>query len=110
VFLQAIEKRLTIENPLAYFEICPFPINYEPVMFYCTGPRSCTIKTLRIRNLQIRNLRIRNLRIRNLRICNLRIYGFRSKLMCLVEASVLVHASKSGIILTLHQQAWLEFF
>jgi hypothetical protein len=23
---------------LAYYEICPFPVNYESVMFYSTGP------------------------------------------------------------------------
>jgi hypothetical protein len=29
---------LTIENTLAYYEICPFAVNYESVMSFSTGP------------------------------------------------------------------------
>jgi hypothetical protein len=29
---------LTIEKTLYYYKICPFYVNYEPVMFYNTGP------------------------------------------------------------------------
>jgi len=29
---------LTIEKKLAYYKIYPFPVNYESVMFYITGP------------------------------------------------------------------------
>ncbi len=36
---------------LAYYEICPFSVNYESVMFYDTGPWGIYHKTIRIRNL-----------------------------------------------------------
>jgi hypothetical protein len=29
----------------AYYEICPFPLNYEFVMFYSTGPRCPSYQT-----------------------------------------------------------------
>jgi hypothetical protein len=29
---------MTIEKALAYYEICPFSVNYESVIFDSTGP------------------------------------------------------------------------
>jgi hypothetical protein len=29
------------KTTLAYYEICPFSVDYELVMFYRTGPRLC---------------------------------------------------------------------
>jgi hypothetical protein len=32
------QASVSSQKALAYFEICPFSVNYESVMFYDTGP------------------------------------------------------------------------
>jgi hypothetical protein len=38
-FFQGNESNWQIEKTLRYYEICPFPTNYESVIFYSTGSR-----------------------------------------------------------------------
>jgi len=44
VFVQARVLQLTIENTLAYYDIRPFTVNYESIMFYGTSPGDIVTK------------------------------------------------------------------
>jgi hypothetical protein len=48
LFVQARVFATDNRKDCAYYEIWPFSVNYESVMFYSTGPGVCLLNSIRI--------------------------------------------------------------